>query len=82
MYAHTSQEIFDHRNSMTLLTLVQQTNLVQGSLHFPRISGETEIFRINTTTMAPNKRSFAFVIQAVDKEGYKGEMSNIVTAGL
>ena len=82
MYAHTSQKIYDHRNSMTLLKRIQQTDLVQGSLHFPRIPGKTEIFRINTTTMAPNKHSFAFVVQVVDKEGHKGEMSNIVTAGL
>jgi aspartokinase-like uncharacterized kinase len=53
LYAHTSQEIYDHRNKMTLLKRVQQTDLVQGSLYFPRISGETEIFKINTTTMAP-----------------------------
>ena len=32
--------------------------------------------------MAPNKHSFAFVVQAVDQKGHKGEMSNIVTAGL
>jgi hypothetical protein len=82
LYAHTSQEIYDHRNKMTLLKRVQQTDLVQGSLYFPRISGETEIFKINTTTMAPNKHSFAFVVQAVDQKGHKGEMSNIVTAGL
>jgi hypothetical protein len=61
IYAHTSQEIYDHRNKMTLLKRVQQTDLVQGSLYFPRISGETEIFKINTTTMAPNKRIIGLI---------------------
>lgn len=81
MYAHTSQEIFNKRQSLDSLKHVPQSAVINGSLQSPRSPGQHELYRINATKLAPNQNSFAFVIVPVDGEDNKGDMSNLVTAG-